>query len=258
MPRRYPRRRPASNRSRYAPRRRYGGSKPAKRRFKRYARKIVRTTLEKKYHLVQNARGSATSFDLTTPFVEHLTGITIGDTDQTRDGNQISLRSIEIHARIGYNEQYSPSSSLGPWAAAQTEVSELVRFIVFQWLPHEDPDSFTSTPDLSRILLDVLNRPTDSPYAHDTRRDFRILYDKKHRVITVPTSIAGQPAYWNTDFRIRIKRFVRRGVVYSTVTTPPAPLSNAVYMAAVTDWQTDMTHSPFVMNYTVKTNFSDM
>lgn len=140
---------------------------PKIRNFRRFAKAVVRAGSEKKVFTV-------TSQDSTVDVagvVQSISDIPQGDTDVTRNGDGIQLRSIN------FRWQWDLSTGSSPFGVG--------RLIVFQWL--EDDTSFTPT------VFDVLfNTTVDhlSPYNHDTRYSYRILYDKT-TVINARVAVGG-------------------------------------------------------------------
>lgn len=92
-----------------------------------------------------------------TAAVGVLTPIPEGDTEQSRTGEKVTLRSIDM--RI----------TLIPNASALTDS---MRVIVFRW----KGDTVGSAPGASKILKSATN--IDSPYNEDYRDQFVVLFDK--------------------------------------------------------------------------------
>ncbi len=88
-----------------------------------------------------------------------LTATTNGTTDITRIGDRITLHSLEFN-----------------WSAIVADSSNIVRAIVFQWIPDDASDA----PTLSKLLAQA-STPVNSPFNHDSAFKAKILYD--HRVI---------------------------------------------------------------------------
>jgi hypothetical protein len=105
-----------------------------------------------------STRNSATG-QSSSAAIDSLTDIASGDTDQTRDGDQLNL--VRCFGRI--NSYISTSD-------VTADDSNYVRVILFQWFPN-------TTPTTADILEDDSNYPTQSVYKHDTRFMYTILMD---------------------------------------------------------------------------------
>lgn len=123
------------------------------RQFVAKVKRVISTVAEKKYWAFHNSQtvGSA-------GFLLHLSNIAQGDTDVTRDGDSLYVKSIQLNMVFALADTYNQC-----------------RVIVFQW--HPLADLATATPLLSEILVDTAT-PTISPFAHDTRNSYRILADR--------------------------------------------------------------------------------
>jgi len=102
--------------------------------------------------------GSASPFavDLSGSVVD-VTPIPQGDTDQSRDGDEVTLQHIELGYQI-----------------VCADATNMVRVIMFQWLPN-------NTPSVSTILLSSgASYSPLSALSTDQRPLYRILYDKIH------------------------------------------------------------------------------
>jgi len=125
--------------------------------FKRFARKVVNTVAEKKYF----APGANvdTSVDI-AGYIFSMSEIAQGDTDITRDGDQIYLRSITYSVTAQNNISFQNQG--------------YVRVIIFQWLEYD-----VTAPAVQDVLHNVV---WDSMYSHDTRYSFRVLKDMRLKV----------------------------------------------------------------------------
>lgn len=174
--------------------------------------------LEKKYHLV----GSSQDIDYSGS-VFALSTITQGDTDLTRDGDSLYLRSINLKG------------------CCQLDVlatSAIVRIMVVQWFDD-------STPAVSDILsgsyLGTVNAPSSS-YFHDQRNKFRVLYDR--RVLLNDG---------NTECQIFDTKYLKpskRKIHFTAGTTTG---SNKLWLVAVSD---SISNLP-TMNYVSRITFND-
>lgn len=116
--------------------------------------KQISKRAEKKYF---NGSYSLSSYDHNGT-IRELTPIPQGDTDVTRDGDSLYLRSMRVNGEL----------VLG-------DTTNIVRVIVFQWLETDTP---VPANILSSTYVGTSNAPL-APYHHDSRRLFRILYDRK-------------------------------------------------------------------------------
>jgi len=110
---------------------------------------------ELKYLLVADNTYGAISYN-GTDFFQCVTQVPQGDTDSNRDGDQLTINSLDF--RIGIK-----TGSTTP---------TFLRVILFRWKPN-------TTPAYASILLDqhsTSNAPL-SQYNHDQRQQYKILYD---------------------------------------------------------------------------------
>lgn len=95
-----------------------------------------------------------------------LSAVPQGDTDSTRDGDQINLHSIELKV-----EAYLQGTG------GTNDFTNQVRLILYQW----HPMSTGSQPTVADILQDsasVAQSPTMSNYKWDNRKDYTIVLDR--------------------------------------------------------------------------------
>lgn len=120
--------------------------------IRKIAKRQVGLKQELKYFLI-NTYDYAIS---TTPSLFQLSAIPQGDTDTTRDGDRLELSKISLRGQV-----YC------------TDVTNIMRFIVFQFRP-------SAVPVASQILQIGPSGAIDvwSNYNHDTRQEYKILYDK--------------------------------------------------------------------------------
>lgn len=194
-----------------------------KKRFKKHMqrkeiKKVVRSISEKKYITFQ-ATGS---IDNATGVQLSLLDIPQGDTDSTRDGDQLYLRSIYFKAELAVGDN-----------------TNFVRCTVFQWFP-----TLTGIPALTDIYL-AGHSLVLSPINHDKRFNFRVLYDKVWNMRNVFNPTEYVEIYLN-------KRF-RRYIQYVGGATAIA--DNRIFMI----WSSDSGAAPHpTVNYDMKVNFSDL
>lgn len=175
-------------------------SKPQKKAVSKIVNKKLSERLEKKYHLAQegaeNVTDDGTIFGLST--------VTQGDSDITRDGDSLYIRSTRIQGYIE-NAGGAPSHN---------------RLILFQW--HDD-----STPTPSNLFpvgyLGSIYAPV-SPYHHDQRRKYTVLWDKKVRLDTTSNT----SAFFDSGYKMpKVKK-----IAYTAGTTIG---SNKLWLLAVND-----------------------
>lgn len=125
---------------------------------KRIVKEYEKSVSENKY---SDITSTLASLDYNGQSVD-VSSVAQGTTDSTRIGDQLKPTSL----RLAY------------WLNGES-FSSIVRVIVFRWLP----DTGLGVPSVANILqhygsaLGVL-----SPFIHDTRSQFNILYDKVHKV----------------------------------------------------------------------------
>jgi len=126
--------------------------KLVKKLIKQHEQQVV----EHKYYDLADTLASLSS----TATILDVSAVPQGDTDRTRDGDRISPISISLHYYIN-GETYSG----------------IVRVMMFRWLPN----SVTDTPGASE-LFHAPSQIIISPFVHDQRGQFNVLYDKTHVV----------------------------------------------------------------------------
>lgn len=184
------------------------------RKYKKYAtvgqvNRIIRANQELKYYdgaWVQSSLGS-------TPLLQQLSAIPQGNTDISRNGDRLKL--YKIHFR-------------GDALCFSADAYNRIRVVVFQWFP-------ATLPTAGSILLPGLNAVNidfASHYAHDTRQQYRVMYDRVHKLI-------GNASTANTpNTAASVKQFVfslripRRQLQYVAGTTTG---SNQIYIMAFSD-----------------------
>jgi len=138
-------------------------SQAPKKEIVRLAKRIQEVTSEMKYFSLADDSYGSISYN-GTDFLQAITLVTQGDTDNSRDGDQLTLHGIEF--RLGIK--------------ISTTTPTFLRVIMFQWKPN-------TVPVQSQILLDKHNTSNApmSMYAHDTRQMYNILYDTLIELDTV-------------------------------------------------------------------------
>jgi len=115
----------------------------------------INKNLETKYHVTE-VSGAVTG---TSANIFLLPSPGTGTTDQTRESDQIYLRSLYYE----YDFIFEDSTNL-------------VRFIIFQWMQ----DSSLNAPVSASILEAAVTSTVRAPYSMNNSQNFRILYDRTH------------------------------------------------------------------------------
>lgn len=121
---------------------------------KQYVKNMLNKVQEIKYY--DEADTIAIS---TTGSVVCVSDMAQGDTDITRDGDKIILKSMQLRGTMAY---------------AAADVNNLIRIIVFQWFPVDT----AADPSAAAILQQTGTFGIVSPYNHDQRNQFHILADR--------------------------------------------------------------------------------
>lgn len=149
---------------------------------------------------------------------------TTNATDTTRDGDQVYIRSLDIRGWVVVNA---------------TAGYNLLRVLVVQ------ATSFLTGPPInSNILLTPVTYGLLSPYNHDNRFNFKILYDKVFAVdITWRNKV---------PFRFRLnKKFKQRKIQYSAGAANAG--TNRLFLMFISDNGVD----PPRVDFASKFNFGD-
>lgn len=142
---------------------------------KKQVRFMINGERELKWHQPQEANVAITS----TAVVIGCTDIAQGDTDNTRDGDKLSLAgSIQFKAWLRVNT-----------TADITQALPHIRLVIFQWFP-QTASGGASEPT-SAMLFN--NGPSGAPdvlsfFNHDNRQMYRILYNKNVLLTTQGTT----------------------------------------------------------------------
>lgn len=169
-------------------------------KVKRIVKRQVMSMNEWKHHVL-DVPGDAIS---TSGQVTDLSAVAQGDTDVTRDGDEINAHSISI--------RYS-------WTCPDT--TNVVRVIIFQWLPD-------STPVIANILNPLTaGLETESHYNTDKADQFKILFDKTQVSYQAVSAQNHSPPYVRRKLRLRKKK-----IKFNAGATDG---SGKVYLLALTD-----------------------
>lgn len=196
----------------------------------RQVKRIINRKSELKYIVANSAPSSIT----TTVGINTIMSIAVGQTDSTRIGDKVILTKIE--GRMHFTNT--------------GDATNFVRVILFQWKE-------STVPTAADILLAGSSGTQDvgSLYAHDTRSQFKILYDKILRLVG-NAAAATTP---NTDLSI----LVLHPIIFGKKLLPNIQFIagsstvcyNSVYLLTVSD-STAAPHPSIYSSY--KLNYRDM
>lgn len=166
MPRRWSRKKPQL--------RKFARSRGLTKKQKAGVKRIMGAVMEKKHHTSTFSTSSVSS----TATLTNISAVTQGDSDTSRDGDQIYLKNIDFRAYL-----------------TRADTSNLVRLIVFQWRPSTQ----LATPTAATILENYAGDGTLDLVRHwnyDNKRNFKVLYD---RLITLNEDIANRTVKFNLN-----------------------------------------------------------
>lgn len=195
-------------------------------REKNEVKRLIAVRQELKFYVSQTSVQTVSSSGV----LFQLTNMAQGDTDQDRDGDRLMLKKFFVRGAVQY-----------------ADVTNLFRIIFFQWKP-------ASTPTISSILLPGPSTAPDvwSSYAHDSRQQFNILWDKTWHLegnasaATAPLTPSSQKL-----FKVSISRRFAKQLQYAGGTTTG---TNQIYYLAVSD-SAAVSHPTVTMS--VKFHFTD-
>lgn len=183
------------------------------------ARGVVIKQAERKYFITEsvnaytgiNFSGSITNFGL----------VPQGDTDQTRDGDALTLLSLQLKVSWTVGDAFN-----------------LVRTVVFQWMDN-------SVPGITSVLNSTgeIGTPLVS-YVHDSRKSFRILLDRTYELDTAGKSTKVLSKVFT--------KFPCKQLMFSGAST--TAVYGGLYMILISDSGV-VTHPSIV--YHAKLNFTD-
>lgn len=223
----------ARARAKYAMARREGGMNAVmpivrnKKASRKLANRIGYMLGEKKYLYGTVITGTTASGTVTS-----LSTIAQGDGDSQRDGDQITVSSMEIRGFM-YPDQPAGANN------------QVFRMIIFQWLLSD-----LTPPVVNDVLL--LAEYT-SLYNHDKRYQFRILYDKTYST-GVGSTAAGDYHVTPVSFHFRINRGFRRRIQYQGGGTAG---TNKIYALLISSSDTLAVGSYPIVNWAFKLNYHD-
>lgn len=162
---------------------------------KRYAQRIIAKAGEKKSWdtYVTTTVGTAGT-------ITDLTVMAQGDTDATRDGDQLMLKSLQFRYQL--NGAITNMSGATPTAAT---FSSRVRFMIIQWFP-------PTTPTFANVLDTGTITAIHAPYDHSSSQKMRVLYDRVH-VVQHFVTMGTDPALTNLFFTTKTNSYTQKVLV---------------------------------------------
>lgn len=165
---------------------------------KKQVKKILRGSMENKYH--------DTLLSVTEEFggtVYSISDVPQGDTDINRDGDQLNQRAVRLR-----------------YSVRNADATNMTRVILFRWKQDDTPNV---TDILSATFVGGARAPL-SPYHHDGRSRFTVLYDK----------VTGSDAY--NSLRVRDSGWInlRNKKQYMNAGSTTSG-SNKLYVLIITD-----------------------
>jgi len=154
-----------------------------------------------------------------------------GDTDTERDGDQLTLSSVNVRGRVHVGD-----------------TTNKVRIIFYQWRP-------VSTPIISDILtagVDGSTIDTFSLYNHDKRSQFKILSDKTYVLAGFGTSASPHGPATEKYFTLTFNKKLIKKLQYTNGSATVG--SNQVWYLAISD--SAATPNP-LLSMKVRFNFYD-
>lgn len=180
-------------------------SKKKKQRISTIAKRVLQRNAEWKHHNAVVSGATAFAGGLNS-----LTDVAQGDTDLTRDGDQLTMGKLVFFLEL------AQSSGVG------FDVHNAVRVILFQWFPQSAP-----------AVSDILDQGTGTaPYYHyftDKAKSFKILHDKIHRLQRDDPTAGGQVKIFKRRFKVRPGR---KKIQYVSGGTTG---SNKIYLLLMSD-----------------------
>lgn len=131
---------------------------PLNNKQKKEVKQIVGIQQEKKYTLAWDSLSPTTTPNLVGPLVIPIQG----DTDTERSGDRIMIKSVEVRQKM-----------------ACGDTTNMIRVIFFQWRPSVPPTIAGQILQADPITASIT---VLSVYSKDFYPDFKILYDKTHRL----------------------------------------------------------------------------
>lgn len=186
-------------------------TKPAKKEVRKIVRKTIKTQTE--LHYTDNIAFEAPAGTVFTmpAGISNLLSIAQGQADTQRIGDEIYLHNLDFRFNID-----QPDGGVGATDRF------ICRIIIFQWLGRYSlapPSPVAEGPAVSDILQNSATSPALSPYNHDKRDLYTILYDRSF-------STAPDAPLNNRNFRVRLRKF-RHNLKFDQA--QPIPLTNSIW-----------------------------
>lgn len=187
--------------------------------------KVINSRAEKKYYITNSGPSPYKVGISTAGYVAQMSGIGQGDTDTSRDGDSLLVKSLNLNYQIEVGDTFN-----------------VIRVIMFQWFPTSVP---TAGNILQDVTLGVLN--PHQTYNHDLRYNYKVLYDKTHTIGATSTNIP----IVKISKQVYITSGFKRKLQYQAATTTG---NNQFYLMAISD--SSAGPDPQLI-YNVKLNFLD-
>lgn len=195
---------------------------------RRQVKALIKAPMELKYQ-----EGTITDdFGIpSTGATYQLSIIAQGDTDTERDGDQLTLSSVNIRGRVLVGD-----------------TTNIVRIIFYQWRPITSP----TIPDILSPGVDATNIDIFSLYNHDKRSQFKILSDKTYVLAGFGTSASPYGPASEKYFTMTLNKKLIKKLQYNNGSSTVG--SNQVWYLAISDSQA--TPNP-TLSMKVRFNFYD-
>ncbi len=164
--------------------RRFRNGKKLNKREVKQVKNLISRVQEKKHRLEYSTGSSAHS----TGQIIDLLDLSQGDTNYTRDGDELMLKSLKFRFHL----LRESGSTLG----------DSVRMILFQW----KPDNAQDVPTIGQILEDSTNVPYLSPIDTHHKDKFNVLMDRLTLLSPLGTTNE-RKSFWKT---VNMKRVIKR------------------------------------------------
>lgn len=197
-------------------------------RQKKQVKRIINAEHEPKYIL------SASSYQYidSNGWTLDLSPIAQGDTDVSRDGDQVRPRSLVFNYQIFLNNS--------------TVTACQARVIIFRWIPFD-----TTAPTVADLLNSTgSNYSVMSTFVHDKRDNFEVLYDNYHMATTWLNGSSTQPYYKDINIPLTANKPIKF-VAGSTVG------ENKIYALVICDVSSAQTTNRPQLSYYTQLNYID-
>jgi len=175
---------------------------------RRQVKRLIKAPMEHKYYEHNVSLVGAPSSGL---FVQTST-IPQGDTDGTRDGDKLTLTSMNVSGSVYCGD-----------------VTNIVRLIFLQWRPPTSP----SLTDILGKGADGTNVDVYSLYNHDKRSQFKILFDRSWSLAGYGTTSSPYGQDTEKLFRVNISKKLVKDLQYVNGSSTSG--SNQIFYIALSD-----------------------